>query len=475
MIVIDNTKYEEAFSILGEESGRVKASVNMFVEAINIVAKYGYAILVNEDGEDIAVFRFDGTTYDHSYRYSGGLDLTFLNEYEVLILRGCNEYSLELCLTALKLWSGKKVIFAGADWQFAIDLLPDIEGKECIWEDELPDEIPVSLTEGKKYLDVRVFIPFQEPLDRYLKGIMCYDEVMTFTFLFSDLRQLGNKNPDKRFLVIDAMYGNLGLFALFGKAVSVAKYVKKKGFFPVFVIKNRYGSRSIYQDYDQDDIWSKFYNQPEGIKVSDVMQSKNVCFTPCFYNGSIMMHIMDEYSKGIRLSWPNGIYNKTVNDYLTEKEKIFLPFPDRTLGVLARGTDYSTRSFKNHSIHASKELLAEKIRELLAAWDLEYIFIATEDAIYCDYFKKEFGDRVYFTDQERYTTKPGEMLADVHRKQETKADAFHKGADYVLAVYLLSKCNSFLASGQCAGVTKAVQMNEGRFKEKYIFDLGKVK
>ena len=92
-----------------------------------------------------------------------------------------------------------------------------------------------------------------------------------------------------------------------------------------------------------------------------------------------------------------------------------------------------------------------------------------------DDFKEQFGDKVTFTDQERYTTKPGEMLADLHRRNVSSTDGFHRGADYVLAIDLLSKCNSFMASGRCAGVTEALKMNEDRFKEKFIFELGTVK
>ncbi len=475
MIIFDNTKYEEAFAVLGEEKGRVKASDTMFIEARNTVAEYGYAILVDVVGNDTAVFRWEGSGYGHAYEYSGGLDMGFLNNYDVMILRGCNEYSFELCFTALKLWEGKDVIFVGPDWQFGIELLPEIKGKNCIWEDELPDEALKELVKDKKYIDIRAFQAYQEPLDRYHKGIMCYDEVMTLTFMFSDKKSHGTKNPDKNYFVIDALYGNLGLFALFGKGISVARYIKKKGFIPVFAIRNKGGSLSIYQDGPGDEIWSKFFNQPDGTKMEEVLQSKNVYYSPVFYNGSIMMHIMDEYSKGVSLSWPDGIYNDKVNEYLEVKKKEFLPYPDKTLGVLARGTDYAGQNFKNHNIHATKEMMAEKIREMLNKLGLEYIFMATEDEGYCDYFKGLFGDRIYFTDQERYTTKPGEMLAQLHRRTESSVSAFRRGADYVLAVYLLSKCDSFMASGRCAGTTEAVKMNEGRFREKYIFELGQVK
>ena len=151
----------------------------------------------------------------------------------------------------------------------------------------------------------------------------------------------------------------------------------------------------------------------------------------------------------------------------------YLPYPKETLAVLARGTDFAGARPVNHAIHANKEMIADKAEELMAEWNLKYLFIATEDENYYEYFKGRFGNRAFFTEQKRYTTRPGEWLAEMHRNNPNKPEGWQLGADYILAVYLLSKCHSFLASGSCGGVGEARKMNNGLWKHEYVFELGR--
>lgn len=55
--------------------------------------------------------------------------------------------------------------------------------------------------EGYRCLHVIDGLPHQESMDRYNDGIMYYEEVMSFTYMFSDYRSLGSLNPDKKFLL----------------------------------------------------------------------------------------------------------------------------------------------------------------------------------------------------------------------------------------------------------------------------------
>lgn len=113
-------------------------------------------------------------------------------------------------------------------------------------------------------------------MDRYNDGIMYYEEVMSFTYMFSDYRSLGSLNPDKKFFVIDGYYNKLGLFTIFSKIVTCAKYVKAKGMVPV--VRLTMSGNSFYSDFEGDDIWSKFFNQPEGYTLEEVIHSANVYF-----------------------------------------------------------------------------------------------------------------------------------------------------------------------------------------------------
>lgn len=157
-----------------------------------------------------------------------------------------------------------------------IEYLDDIDGVECFYEPEPDDSRFTQLMEGYRCLHVIDGLPHQESMDRYNDGIMYYEEVMSFTYMFSDYRSLGSLNPDKKFFVIDGYYNKLGLFTIFSKIVTCAKYVKAKGMVPV--VRLTMSGNSFYSDFEGDDIWSKFFNQPEGYTLEEVIHSANVYF-----------------------------------------------------------------------------------------------------------------------------------------------------------------------------------------------------
>lgn len=171
-----------------------------------------------------------------------------------------------------------------------------------------------------------------------------------------------------------------------------------------------------------EDIWSKFYNQPDNYTLEEVMQSKNVFILPGFYNGSVQSYIMNQESGTTKLVWPNGMFNQRVEQYIMEKEKLFLPFPEKTLGVLARGTDFVHTHLHNHPIHALLKEMFDKIDEACMTWEnIEYIYAATEDAQNMEAFREKYGSKVYFTDQKRYITSEGQLISDLHRKNNNSS------------------------------------------------------
>lgn len=40
-------------------------------------------------------------------------------------------------------------------------------------------------------------------------------------------------------------------------------------------------------------------------------------------------------------------------------------------------------------------MIADRIDEALRDWNLDYVYIATEDAVYCEFFKERYGDKVF--------------------------------------------------------------------------------
>ena len=449
----------------------VQSDENVFFNARYIIAKHGYALLKARDNT-LFTLRWKATTYEHDYPGDENISMDFLNNYDCLVFPECNEYTLYIISKALPGWNGKCLVLTGGIWEYFLDFLPDLPGKECFHLPNPSDEDLNTLRSRYNCLFTTYGLSHGEKTERFtLYHIIYYDELMALTFLFCDKRALGDENPEKKFFVVDGLYGNLGLFALYDKAVALAKYVKSKGYIPVISVTR--GNGAFYQDFAADDVWKKFYEQPEGYGIEDISQSASVTYAPRFYNGSITDHIMNKASKDTVLTWPNGHYNSAVLSYIEDRRKKFLPHPDETLGVLARGTDYANTHLANHARHASKELLSEKITDILSERsELKYIYLATEDASYCEYFSEKFKGFITFTDQQRFNTKPGELLADHHKEHTGEKSGFLLGVEYILSVTLLSECRGLLASGSCAGLGQALRQNNGRYEYTYVFDLG---
>lgn len=474
--IVNDRDFETGLQAVNNEKPadiRIAYQPDMFFKAKKLCKDFGYALAVDDTGKVKAVLKERFTTYIHRYHAASTADMWFLDEYTCIFLHDCNEYSVALCSVLEKFhWKGSRLVLAGSTWEGLIPLLPDLAGIECFYEPELSEEQIGRLASGHNSLHVVFGIPHEETMERYEQGIMTYDEVMSFTFMFADRQELGSKHPDKTFFVMDGYYGKLGLFAMYDKAVCGARYAKSRGFVPVVRLDKASGG--MYRDESTEDAWGKFFCQPEGYPLEEVMESRNVIFAPGFYNGSIQSRIMDKKSGGVHLSWPDGIYNQRVMAYIRERENRFLPYPEKTLGVLARGTDYVHTHLPNHQKHASIEQLCQKIDEVWDVWGgFSYIYLATEDESYCRYFKERYQGCLYCTDQKRYTVQAGELLYDRHQKNAGHRDGFTLGAEYILSIYLLSKCRSLLASGGCAGVQKALEQNKGAYRQVYVFELGR--
>lgn len=472
MVVIDNnlSAYGISATERNESLVHYQLSANVFARAKEYLISNDVAIVDDDCGNPLFAIKMEVTTYFHSYSYTGEIDTSFLDRYDNIILNECNEYAIELYLNGLQYWKGNRLIFIGDNWEHFLDILPQYDSLDYYYEPILTDVFLANLFNLGKTLSIMPGNPHTESLDRYKQNIMFYDEIMLLTFMFSDKRFFGMENEDKRYFIIDARYGNLGLFGIQNKAINYAKYIKAKGYIPIISLRNEHGSLGIYQDYRGDDFWSKFFNQPEGISVADVAQCSNVYFAPEAYNATIIEAIMAEYSHDIELSWPDGMYCKDLENYISDRRNKFLPNPGETLGVLARGTDYINTHFSNHPVHASKEMIREKIDELIEQWGLKYIYLATEDEGYCKYFKEVYGDRIRFTDQIRFSTGHDEMLAELIRKRgNDQGGGFDKGAEYFLSIYLLSRCDSLLASGYCNGTVQALEMNAGEYRNRFVF------
>ena len=154
----------------------------------------------------------------------------------------------------------------------------------------------------------------------------------------------------------------------------------------------------------------------------------------------------------------------------------------RMLGVLLRGSDYITSAMGGFSRPKQVAEVAPVIQKWFEEGGYDRIFLATEDGDLLDDMVKVFKEKLICVSQERYRVSDfhGGMTTiselDRARHPGKAYDAYVEDAtvNYLYAIYMLSRCEAFMYSCHCGGVSLARQFNEDRYQKLYSFaDAGK--
>ncbi|MBQ3304096.1 MAG: hypothetical protein IJH03_06095, partial [Clostridia bacterium] len=150
----------------------------------------------------------------------------------------------------------------------------------------------------------------------------------------------------------------------------------------------------------------------------------------------------------------------------------------KVLGVLIRGSDYLAVGFGGARKMATVEQMAPKIRQWMADYGYQKLFLATEDSDILARMKKEFGRAMIALAQERLSVKnlrEGQIITEYER-EKNREDYAVKLEDttinYFYALYILSRCDAFLCSGQCNGWDNVLSLNAHKFERSYKFTVG---
>lgn len=487
---------------------------------------YDCILPVFENGSCVNFVKNIETNYQHYYRYEGEIDVSFLNRYKTIALTGLNEYSVELYKKALPLWKGEEVFLVGEEWQDYLDVLPTPEGIRVTITGELPqcedlegslegnEEIPgenegTSRTGGGRMLQIVEGLPGAERLlgggglpgseglsegqglsevkglsesenvSGCEKDIMTYDDIMALTFMFSYVISPGCLNPEKKFFVIDGRFAGEGFFPIWDKVFTAARYALAKGYLPIFQIVSSDGHK--YSDALGEDIWNKFFLQPDGYTMKEVHNSSYLALSPNMNLSPEVRHFMEEVFGGTELSWPRGIFNSRVKKYITERGDQILSRPEKALGVLVKGAKEVDVPASGCLHHASVEMVIDKIEEIKETWDFDHIYLFSGDEKAREKMIEQFGTRVITAEVEECSrqaeldTEPeselGSTVETMAEMDKKKDEGFRFGAEYLCSVSLLARCGSLIASGDCGVVREALRENEGRYKRVYVFGM----
>lgn len=302
----------------------VPFSADTFQTAAHICPYNGILPVKDEEGNCISIVKKIWTYYEHFYKYEGEVDLSFLNQYSTIILTGVNEYSVEIYRRVLPLWSGgTQVYLVGAEWKNYLPVLPKPEGIFVEVFEQLPAFLSPEKNKGRGNLYIIEGLPRNESSERYEKGCMYYDEIMQLTFMFSYVIHPGKKNPHKKFFLIDGFYRIEGMFGIWNKAFTAARYAMAKGYTPVFEIVS--SDANMYSDHEGDDIWNKFFMQPVDCPLSEIHESSYLALSPNMNILNTVRSIMDKVSGGWNSHGPMEFSTNRSNVISESGSSAFFP------------------------------------------------------------------------------------------------------------------------------------------------------
>lgn len=286
-------------------------------------------------------------------------------------------------------------------------------------------------------------VSYEEKLRANLKDanvsdekILSYDEWRHYLHCDQKI-QGGKKNGNKKFLIIassDPMqgWGNILLRVWGGIA-----YAYSHDMIPVIDMKNLKNQYLPEKLLGKHNAWDDFFEPVSEYDLEEAYESENVILS------GIDTHIYG------RMRADCTVYKKNISNQINETYKTLFPRNGKILGVVYRGTDYN-RAYR-HKASGDLDKFIIYIRKYISRIKYDYIFLATEVEEATGRFKEEFGDKVFWVEQERYKSSERRWLYLIHFNREN--DELKRGMEYITVLDLLSKCGAIV--GPNTGTVRA--------------------
>ena len=290
----------------------------------------------------------------------------------------------------------------------------------------------------------------------------------------------GHENKDIIFYVIGMDDTIGGLFWLINKSLMHIAYAVEHNYVPIVDFQNNRTQYQAAELYGIDNIWEYYFKQPMGYGLQDIKKSKFVIMAKKSHTPDEAHFMGNFYDNPERIGYFRNFFKKyiIVNDrtkaYLDSSYMNLISNQGKVLGVLCRGTDYIMSKPKGHPIPPTAEETIRCAKAVMEKYHCQKIFLATEDEDVYNDFYGEFKDKLLTNNQVRLskTQMQGNKLLAGYRDElfTTKEQKYKAGLEYLVAIYLLSKCDCFIGS-RCGGTKGVLMMTDG-FEYQYIFNLG---
>lgn len=289
----------------------------------------------------------------------------------------------------------------------------------------------------------------------------------------------GPKNIDKTFYVIRGIDHEskhykgvaMNLLANYSYVLSHMIYADKKGWIPVVDQTNDpVNTKENFKVNDTDNPWEYFWQQPANYSLEEVYQSKNVVlskrswyvpgdlgYSAEAHKNPYIIHKFHDLSNRIPLNRATEEYILNAEHQMDWKDKCVLGVTMRR-GGYAKEDEYHA---PGHPIQPSPNEMLDLVKKRVMDWNIDLVFLATEEEQYVTLFRKTFGDKLCVIQRERYNgwRRYGEAENPLYQPGQRYLTALN----YLTEMELLSKCDCAIGS-----ITSGFRYSIIRNNLKYI-------
>lgn len=246
-------------------------------------------------------------------------------------------------------------------------------------------------------------------------------------------QSFGSKNPDKIFYVIWCRDMGHGFFSNLSHVLCHLKIADEAGMIPVVDFQN---FKTLYNEdaivNETENAWEYYFKQVSPYSLHDAYESKNVFFCSGSYP-----------TMSYSITQVNGLFEEVYKKYIFLQNHIesllvkhAAKFNCRVLGVHFRGQEMKLTT--SHSFPPTEQQMIKYTDAIIKKYNIQKIFLVTEEQGYLDLFVKRYGRKVVYTDSYRTYGQNAYNLAP--REQHR----YLLGLDVLIDAYLLARCHGLL-------------------------------
>lgn len=293
-------------------------------------------------------------------------------------------------------------------------------------------------------------------------------------FHFDEREYIVNKNSASNnvYYVIRPQSENVGLMASYFFVLRKTQEAINKGYIPIVDFQNFKCQYNVEVAINgTTNAWEYYFKQPAGLGVEVLNAESKIIYSGWSWFKEEKSLVLDEKIEANeelkRLAMERLSLNDIIKDQVRKKYSELLS-GKITLGVFIRGTDYVALRPKGHNIQPTIEAFIDKIKEFLNNYDINQIYIVTEDFDYFQRITEEIDCPVVMSDND--------FVKDYNETDYVSAsintDGFTRGMNYLTRLLLLTKCQ-YIVSSYAAGSIYSKMIREENPRDEYWFDLGK--